>query len=411
MSESVSSGVSPFHDNGDDDADDDEVEEEEEEEEEDIYGPPLSATRLVIEDAADAEDDHPPADNYEMLDDVNDMYSLSEKMVHYVGGHILKQHWTACKYVLVFHAGAYVSSLAAMDKAKREDHVLQAYLDAIIDLDTSFFCPKTIAFFKRSFRSAEQDITGCTLWSSYIRVRKIIRNEILPSFPSDFNKMKSGRGFHETITSVLTKEFRKWCVARTKPPPISKEEASNEVLPSYWEYKHAPFTYVLATKIYRRHTQVAPDVNDVANDPCNMPMSRAERKRNDTTARNAARGGVSKKSRGDGSTTNYTIPSVVDVCAESLKQGKRDHRKERTAATAQVRVNLEIRLGRMHELKSQLDIYERYKSLMSDEEYALKAKKVLACLPDPETYMTEVSTVSVEPGIEEEGEEQEEDEE
>ena len=65
---------------------------------------PTSVLILPLEDAVD--DGH--IDRYDMLDDVDEVFSLSEKMVHYVGGHIMRQHWTACKAVLVFQAGANV---------------------------------------------------------------------------------------------------------------------------------------------------------------------------------------------------------------------------------------------------------------------------------------------------------------
>ena len=51
-------------------------------------------------------------DNYEMLDSVNDEYLLRKKMVHYVDGHIMPEHWVACKVTLGFHAGSATSKLA-----------------------------------------------------------------------------------------------------------------------------------------------------------------------------------------------------------------------------------------------------------------------------------------------------------
>ena len=62
--------------------------EADDEEEEDLYGPPppdtVPASVLVVR-AVDAPDDE-HIDNYDMLNDVDDDYTLSEKMVHYVGG-------------------------------------------------------------------------------------------------------------------------------------------------------------------------------------------------------------------------------------------------------------------------------------------------------------------------------------
>jgi hypothetical protein len=60
-------------------------------------------------------------DNYDMVDGSNDdEYTLSEKMVHYVGGHVMPEHWVACKAVLVFHAGYTTSSkLPVMTKSSK----------------------------------------------------------------------------------------------------------------------------------------------------------------------------------------------------------------------------------------------------------------------------------------------------
>jgi hypothetical protein len=76
---------------------------------------PTSGLILPLEDAVD--DGH--IDRYDMLDDVDEVFSLSEKMVHYVGGHIMRQHWTAYKAVLVFQAGANVCKLATMTKEEK----------------------------------------------------------------------------------------------------------------------------------------------------------------------------------------------------------------------------------------------------------------------------------------------------
>ena len=60
-------------------------------------------------------------DNYELEEDVeNEMYSLSDKMVHYIGGEILPEHWNACKAVLVFQAGCLVNKLSTMTKTNMQ---------------------------------------------------------------------------------------------------------------------------------------------------------------------------------------------------------------------------------------------------------------------------------------------------
>ncbi len=65
-------------------------------------------------------------DNYEIKEDVEDkMYSLSDKMVHYIGGEILPEHWNAYyKAVLVFQAGCLVSKLSTMNKTNMQSACL-----------------------------------------------------------------------------------------------------------------------------------------------------------------------------------------------------------------------------------------------------------------------------------------------
>ena len=137
-----------------------EEEEEEEEEEEDIYGPPTNHIPPTVRVVAglDAPDDN-HVDNYEMLDDVDDSdFTLSEKMVTYVGGHIMKFHWTSCKAHLVFHAGAYVSKLPTMTKAKCHDATLETYNIAVTALDPLHFGVDATVFFRHSFRDKTKPI-------------------------------------------------------------------------------------------------------------------------------------------------------------------------------------------------------------------------------------------------------------
>ena len=67
--------------------------------------------------------------------DDDEEFSLSQKMVHYLGGHVAPEHWTACKAALVFHAGAATCKLAVMTKQSKEVVCLPAYNAAIDKLD------------------------------------------------------------------------------------------------------------------------------------------------------------------------------------------------------------------------------------------------------------------------------------
>ena len=58
-------------------------------------------------------------DNYDLEENLDDdQYTLSDKIVHYVGGQIFPvQHWNAVKIVLVFKAGCEVAAMHTMTKA------------------------------------------------------------------------------------------------------------------------------------------------------------------------------------------------------------------------------------------------------------------------------------------------------
>jgi hypothetical protein len=90
--------------------------------------------------------------NYEMLTDDNDKYTLSEKMVHHCGGAILPIHWTACKAVIVFHAGSGVSKLKTTTKKNKEAACFELYYNTIEALDPDHFDKAARHFFVILFR-------------------------------------------------------------------------------------------------------------------------------------------------------------------------------------------------------------------------------------------------------------------
>ena len=66
-------------------------------------------------------------ENYDLTYDDHDAYNLSQKMVHYCGGHILPVHWSACKAVLAFYAGSRVSKSKTSKKPEMERECLEIY--------------------------------------------------------------------------------------------------------------------------------------------------------------------------------------------------------------------------------------------------------------------------------------------
>jgi hypothetical protein len=86
-------------------------------------------------------------DNYDLTLDDNDEYSLSEKMVHYCGGHILQVHWSACKAVLAFYAGLRVSKSKPSKKPEMKRECLEIHYNAIEELDVDHFNKDAREFF------------------------------------------------------------------------------------------------------------------------------------------------------------------------------------------------------------------------------------------------------------------------
>lgn len=84
-------------------------------------------------------------DNYHL--DGNDDYSLSEKMVHYLGGYVTPDHWQACKACLVFQAGCLVSMMSCMSKAPMQSTILEGYNSIVGELDELHFGADARAFF------------------------------------------------------------------------------------------------------------------------------------------------------------------------------------------------------------------------------------------------------------------------
>jgi hypothetical protein len=108
-----------------------------------------------------------------------------------------------------------------------------------------------------------------------------MRNQVLPLFPKDFVTIKSGRGFHKSCDDVYVKAYRDEMskVKRGAVLKYTKTEIEVMLPPHLWEFSKSPWLYGLAIKIICRNPQLAPNVADVLSDIANLPVSRAELKR------------------------------------------------------------------------------------------------------------------------------------
>jgi hypothetical protein len=149
--------------------------------------------------------------NYDMLNSVNNEYTLSEKMVLCVGGHILPESGMACKATLVFHNRATVCQMKPTTKARRRDATLVEYNGSAID--KTHFSPDIICYSRHSFkenpwsslplhcsgrhfldlrRLMRSQILNCSCWY-FMALRGLMRSQILPLFsPTNLRTIELG---------------------------------------------------------------------------------------------------------------------------------------------------------------------------------------------------------------------------
>jgi hypothetical protein len=121
---------------------------------------------------------------------------------------ITQDHWPACKAVLCFHAGTATSKLSTMTKVLKEAAMLELYLVSIDRLDPLVFCDGSRAFFKRSFRKKEDQVSPEHLYCYFLDSRRTMQSVIIPVFPKNLVSMKSGKGFHESCNEVYKTAYR-----------------------------------------------------------------------------------------------------------------------------------------------------------------------------------------------------------
>jgi hypothetical protein len=145
---------------------------------------------------------------YDMNGSNDDKYTLNEKMAHYIGGHVMPEHWVACKAALVFH-GRWLHHQQAPcnDKTSKLAASLKAYTKAIDSLDRNFLCANACSFFSHSFRKKVEAMMPKALYSYFMDSFSKMRSCIIPLLPSDFNKMKSGKGFHDTCNDAFVQQY------------------------------------------------------------------------------------------------------------------------------------------------------------------------------------------------------------
>ena len=348
-------------------------------------------------------------DNYRLStggdNEQEDDFSLSEKMVHYLGGHVSPEHWTACKAVLVFYAGAETCKLSVMTKQGKEAACLAAYNAAIDSLDPTYFCANAIKFFRHSFKKKDEPMTAYPLYRYFSDSRRDMRAALIPLFPRNFHSMRSGKGFHDTCNEVFVSAYRRELVTAKG---FTEEAASQELPPQFWEYKKIPWCFSLTVKIFRKHPQLAPDVGKVLADKSNATISRAVLKREKQLKRMVHHSSLaSSKSAFD---TPVATSSVHSSCTKTSSNGNASKKKIKTepgsgsdnrlvwakvhtARAVALQSNVAKRVGKVKELETMLDLLDRMRPVIGDIEYAKRVTDLAASMPNPSSYNTDVDVI------------------
>ncbi|KAI2500955.1 hypothetical protein MHU86_13500 [Fragilaria crotonensis] len=364
-------------------------------------------------------DDEEFTDNYEMLTGNTDQYSLSEQLVHHCGGAILPVHWTACKAVLVFHAGSGVSKLKTTAKKDKEAASLELYYNTIESLDEEHFDKDARDFFCHSFQKKDEPMPATSLYRYYLDSRAKVRNQVLPFFPRNLVTMKSGRGFHESCNEVYVKAFRdemSTTKLRNGSLKYTKEEIEDLFPPLHWEFTKSPWWFGLLVKIYRRDPQLALDVADVMKDPTNVPVSRgvlraiskrkaqqkAHRGMSNTTAPSpptdcsvltSASDSVATPSSANVSSSRSV--AVMHATSAAINNDRLTWAKVLASKAHAETANIAKRMGKMEELEKGMTLLKEMRPVIGEEMYADGVRNLHAALPNFKGFDTAVDVIDV----------------
>lgn len=362
-------------------------------------------------------------ENYDLTYDDHDAYNLSQKMVHYCGGHILPVHWSACKAVLAFYAGSRVSKSKTSKKPEMERECLEIYYNAIEELDVDHFNKDAREFFCHSFQKKEEPMPAHSLWRYYYDSRAKIRRDVQHYFPKELMTMKSGRGFHETWNEVYVKAYRlemgKCKINKGGAPKYTAEEIEEMYPPHHWEYTKSPWHFGLLIKIFRRDPQLALHVASVMSDPDNVPVSRAELRRQKQVRAREKQNHANKENSGpprsiniaDAKTSSSWSCSSTSSgrggqsAAANVSGGSQfsDSAEEKRVNDARILISttnanqhmLNRRMGKLEEIERSMAALEKMKAYIPEEMYAAKMRSAFASLPVFGTYDTEVADVLI----------------
>ena len=240
---------------------------------------------------------------------------------------------------------------------------------------------------------------------------------MLPLFPKDLVKLKSGHGFHETCNKVYITAYRHEMASVQKKgiARYTNQGIAQMLPPPNWEYLKSPWYFGLVVKIFRRDPQLALDVADVMTDLSNVPLSRAELKRR---KQEDAHLGSGKKKALSNSVTEESSPLSggdwkTDPCPSVVSFTNVDNRADSVMAMAaenQERFasakmlsskaqagtyNIGVRMAVMEELERGLNILDRIRGCIGEEKFSEGVQDVYESLPKYATFKNEVKVIDV----------------
>ena len=277
-----------------------------------------------------------------------------------------------------------------MTKRGKEDACLEVYKTAVANLDASHFGVECRSFFLHSFKKKDAIMSAGPLWRYYQESRTKMRCSIIPLLPANYSKMKSGKGFHDTFDEVFRSQFRRQLHKKNKSMTVA--EIDQALPPSFWEYKKSPWYFGLTVKIFRRHSQLAPDVHAVLSDIANAPESRALMLRQKQQSRIDA---AKQKVKVEPSAAVLPTTNLVANPQQERYQHQVAWAKVHTAKAMEQNSNVTSRLGRVEELEKTLNLLERIWPLIGEAEYMQRIKCFAASLPNLSTYKTEVEVIVI----------------
>ncbi len=194
----------------------------------------------------------------------------------------------------------------------------------------------------------------------------------------------------------------------------TQDEADQELLPEYFEFRKSPWFYLLTVKIFRTDPNLAPVVADILDDANNATESRASLKRKaqiakhkelfaKETAMNPPPFSIKLEKAVDPSSSSSVNSSVTTANCRSYYGGDNKARRKaqkgdiwakvRVAKAMEQTSNVGMRMAKIEELEKTLNLLDRIRPTIGESAYEKKVQSLLGALPNPESFSKDVEVI------------------